>query len=62
MEMTSVMAAIRIITGKIPLLRTAANGANADAQRANEAADQMQSMGLSVIDGKLNVTYENNEE
>lgn len=62
MDMTSVMAAIRIITGKIPLLRTAANDANAAAQRANDAADQMQSMGLSVIDGKLNVTYENNEE
>ena len=79
MDISSVMMAMRHIIGKIPLLSSAAQAASeaaetaaAAAQDATEAAKQVQllNMGLSVVDGQLNVTYgsaeeeepENNEE
>lgn len=71
MDILAVMMAARHIIGKIPLLSSAAKDATdaaeqaaAAAQEANEAAEQVQllNMGLSVVDGQLNVTYGSDDE
>jgi len=71
MDILAVMMAARHIIGKIPLLSSAAKDATdaaeqaaAAAQEANEAAKQVQllNMGLSVVDGQLNVTYGSDDE